>query len=188
MRTGETAGEREFSALYDRTYLRILSYCLRRTSSREDALDAAADVYVVAWRRFDAVPPGEDALPWLFATGRRVLANQRRGNQRRQRLTSRLSSVPYAVDDPDDPVVGEEERRALLRALEGLSEPDRELLLLDAWEQLPLRQLAACLDISEGAVKVRLHRARRRLAREFERLERGLRQPRLRAVGGGSDG
>lgn len=188
MPIGGAADERRFTALYDRTYLRVLSYCLRRTPSREDALDAAAEVYIVAWRRLELVPEGEDALPWLFATGRRVLANQRRGNQRRDRLSLRLLSVTYVAETPVDQVADEELRGDLLRALEGLSESDRELLLLDAWEQLPLRQLASCLGISETAVKVRLHRARKRVAREFERLERRSRLPRLRAVGGDGGG
>lgn len=180
--------EHRFAVLYDRTYPRVLSYCLRRTLSREDALDAAAEVYCVAWRRLDEVPDGEGCLPWLFATGRRVLANQRRGEQRRRRLSWRLSTTPSEWEPPGDPLVDEEERRALLEALQGLSESDRELLLLDAWEQLPLRQLATCFDISETAAKVRLHRARKRLAQEFERLERRARLARPRGVGGGHHG
>ena len=63
--------------MFDEHHPRVLRYALRRCTSAEAAEDAAAEVFLVAWRRVDEVPP--DSLPWLFATARRVIANQRRG-------------------------------------------------------------------------------------------------------------
>ncbi len=60
-------------------------------------------------------------------------------------------------------------------ALDQLSESDREVLLLIAWEELSPTQAAAVLGIKAATVRVRLHRARRRLARALVRggSERG---------------
>lgn len=62
-----------------------------------------ADVFLIAWRRLDELPP--DPLPWLLGTARRVLANRRRGEQRAHALRDRLDSqrrpsgaVPAALD------------------------------------------------------------------------------------------
>lgn len=182
------AVEREFAALYDATHPKLLSYCLRRTATRADALDAAAETYVVAWRRFDDLPPQPEALPWLFAVARRVLANQRRGQGRLAALVARLPAAVGSAPTPEDAVIDGEERRDVLRALERLSPGDRELLRLSAWEGLSPRQLAAACDCTESAAKVRLHRARRRLAREYDRVRRPWAAARLRAAGGSPDG
>lgn len=181
-------GEREFAALYDRTHQRVLAYCVRRTTTRADALDAAADTYLVAWRRSAEIPQGDEALLWLFGVARRVLANQRRGQGRQLRLLHRLP--PEDGSDrrtPDEAAVQAEEERQVLRALEQLPPDDRELLRLSAWERLSGRELAAAFGCSEDAVKVRLHRARRRLAKEYEKVERRRLRPPLRTAGGMTD-
>ena len=51
------------------------------------AQDAVSETFLVAWRRLADVPTGADTLPWLYGVARRVLANQRRGNQRRADLS-----------------------------------------------------------------------------------------------------
>ncbi len=124
-----------------------------------------ADAFVVALRRPDDLPPDDaDAWPWLVATVRRLAANQRRRRASRDRYALealregwRLSSV----DSHEDAVA---EREECLAALAALSETDRELILLTAWDGLSATQAAEVLGIRTNALAVRLHRARRRLA------------------------
>ena len=78
----ETAKEEAFRRLYDQHHRAVLAYFLRRTD-RESAYECTEDVYLVAWRKLDAVPSGDGALAWLYAVSRRVLSNQRRGSARR---------------------------------------------------------------------------------------------------------
>ena len=78
-----------FRRIYDDHYAAVLAYCLRR-AALEDAKDATADVFLVAWRRLDQVPGGERTLPWLYGTARKTLANQRRSRSRLMRLMTRL--------------------------------------------------------------------------------------------------
>lgn len=80
-----------FDALYEDTHRKVLAYCVRRTSQWSDTLDAAAETYVVAWRRFDDLPTGDGSLPWLFGIARRVIANQRRTESRLHRARRRLA-------------------------------------------------------------------------------------------------
>jgi RNA polymerase sigma-70 factor (ECF subfamily) len=75
-------------------------------------------------------------------------------------------------------VAGERERDSepgrrppIIEALGRLSTGDREVLLLVAWDGLSAREAAVILGCSAAAAKVRLHRARRRLRAELERLE-----------------
>lgn len=60
------------------------------------------------------------------------------------------------------------EHEALWRAWEQLSDSDREVLSLTAWEELSVRDAARVLGVPASVFSVRLHRARRRLARDLQ--------------------
>src|ERR1700742_4925070 len=68
----------------------VLAYALRRAPTAEDAADAVAETFLVAWRAAADVPAGPEARLWLYGVARRALANQRRGEHRRARLAERL--------------------------------------------------------------------------------------------------
>jgi RNA polymerase sigma-70 factor (ECF subfamily) len=140
----------------------VLAYAQRRTDATS-AQDVVSEVFVVAWRRLDDVPL-DDAMPWLLACARRVLANDRRSTQRRSALVDRLAETAGPTTYWPDV-----EDRSLARALSTLSDSDRELLLLLTWEELTVAQAATVLGCSRHTLAMRLYRARRRLARALSR-------------------
>ena len=154
------AYERMFRANHGAVY----RYVLRRVEGPA-AEDVVGETFLVAWRRYDEVVG--DPLPWLLGIARRLCANHLRGRARRSALSARLHAevhppVESDVDDAD---------AAILSALASLREGDREALLLIAWDGLSNPQAAKVLGCGVGAFAVRLHRARRRLARELEAVE-----------------
>jgi RNA polymerase sigma factor (sigma-70 family) len=151
------AAEDQFTDLYRENYWFVLRF-LRRRLDEATARDAAAEVFLVAWRRLDDVP-GPQALPWLLAVARLTLANARRAKARRLRLVERVQgSSSEAVED--DGIV---EAVWVRDALAKLSASDQEILRLSAWEDLSGAQIAQALDCSQPAAAVRLHRARSKL-------------------------
>jgi RNA polymerase sigma-70 factor, ECF subfamily len=146
-------------------HLRTVSAYVRRRAAAEEADDVVAETFLVAWRRLEDVPP--EPKGWLLAVARRVLANQRRATGRRTALTARAAATmsPRADAGEGDACV--------LRALAKLSERDRDLLLLAAWDGLTADEIAAVVGCSRAAAKVRLHRARRRLQRKLAELDTG---------------
>lgn len=154
-----------FDALFREHQRAVLAYAIRRTPTLADAEDAAADTFIIAWRKINAAPT-DDALPWLYAVARRVLANQRRGNGRRERLAALLR-----VEDVPTPMrLGDAQDGPGFRALATLSAADQEVLRLAAWEELGNQQIAAVLGISANAVAIRLHRARARFEAALARF------------------
>jgi RNA polymerase sigma factor (sigma-70 family) len=150
-----------FEAVYRELYAPICGYALRRVREPEDAAEVIAETFATLWRRFDACPEGAELRPWLFGVARRVIANQRRGERRRSALSERLAaSVDPAAVEPTRP---EEPASELARAFAALSESDRELLSLLAWEGLTRDEVAVALGTNRAAVRLRLHRARKRL-------------------------
>ncbi|MEV8373948.1 sigma-70 family RNA polymerase sigma factor [Kribbella sp. NPDC056861] len=140
----------------------VLGYLLRRTGNRHDAADLLADTFLVAWRRLDDVPPGDQTRPWLYGVARRVLANHHRGEGRRHALADRLRSE---LAEPDEPATTLTDNSPAGIAFRALPEQDRELLSLVAWEELDTAQIAITLGITRNAVRIRLHRARTRFAK-----------------------
>jgi RNA polymerase sigma factor (sigma-70 family) len=151
-----------FRAVYGDNYHCVLGYLLRRTSSREDAEDLLAETFLTAWRRLEEMPSGEARL-WLYGVARNALANHRRGERRRGRLTGRL----LAAASVQHQAQAEGDLAWIAAAFSRLRPDDRELLALAAWEGLDPGEIATVLGCSRNGARIRLHRARRRLAREL---------------------
>jgi RNA polymerase sigma factor (sigma-70 family) len=159
-RPDEAERRERFRAVYEENYAPILGYALRRTRA-DEAQDVVAETFLVAWRRLDDVPAHEARL-WLYGTARRVLANRARSERRRGRLDARLREQPV-VTHTDAHQGG-----TVAAAFARLRPDERELLSLVAWEGLDTEEISRVLGCSANAVRVRLHRARRKLARELE--------------------
>lgn len=149
-----------FEDLFVRNWRPLLAYAARRLGSLPDVEDAVAETFAMAWRRFDSVPAGPDATPWLYGACRKVLSNRYRATNRRERLLARLRTLRPSPQ----PVLTLGEPGPAAIALASLSEDDQELLRLVAWEELRPAQIAELLGITANAVSIRLYRARKRFA------------------------
>jgi RNA polymerase sigma-70 factor, ECF subfamily len=107
-----------------------------------------AEVFLTAWRRLDAVPEGDAARVWLYATARRVVANQHRSRRRHAALRERLA-LEAATARPAHTV-------------------DREAALVH--EALRRLRPAAVLGCRAVTARGRLRRARRRFRSIFDEL------------------
>ena len=166
--SNKMARESSFEALFSECHRTVLAYCSRR-AGRADAWDAASEVFVVAWRRLDDVPPGDEALPWLLGVAYKVLANQRRSDQRRRRLNERAASEGSTNGEvPEAQLIRSEEGAEVIEALARMRPSDREIIQLSLWEELAPVQIAEMLGISRAAVDQRFSRAKRRLARQLK--------------------
>jgi RNA polymerase sigma-70 factor (ECF subfamily) len=137
----------------------VRRYALRRTDP-DTADDVLADTLLVVWRRLDEVPP-DGRLPWCYAVAARSLANINRSARRQRNLAQRI----VRLDPPSDTFdAAELPDPDVHRALATLRADDRELLRLWAWEDLSPGDIAIVVGLSANAVRIRLHRARRRFA------------------------
>jgi RNA polymerase sigma factor (sigma-70 family) len=146
--------EERFNLLHERHFEAIRRYAFRRSPALAD--DIVSETFLVAWRRFEDVP--DDARPWLFGVARNVRLNLQRSSRRQDAVAERLIGELPASAETEADALGD----AVEAALSTLSERDREILLLDAWEGLNRREIAAVLRCSVANVSVRLHRARAR--------------------------
>jgi len=137
-----------FERIYEEHRDAVRAY-VRRRAPEAVVDDVVSDVFVVCLRRIDDVP--RNALPWLYGVARKTLANERR-KRRDLPLAPEISYEPEPVGDGK-----------LAAAFVSLSDADREILRLVAWEELSPREAARVLECSPVAARVRLHRAKARL-------------------------
>jgi len=149
-----------FQEIYERHREEVTLYVRRRVAA-DSVEDLVAETFLVCWRKLDEVP--RDPLPWLYAVARKTLANHYRATAPRE--------LPARVSAGEDAFLPIERDGVLAEAFARLSEADREVLRLVAWEQLSLRAAAGALGCSQVACRVRLHRAKRRLASHLQELQ-----------------
>ncbi len=179
-----------FTTLVERHQDRLVSLCTRWIGDREDARDAAQEVFLKAFRHAGKVEPRGQFFTWLY----RIAVNHCL-NQLRRRKIARFFSFESRGGPRDgreeprggaglelDPVDGAPDAESALLTrerwrrtrdlLERLPESQRVVLLLAKFEGLSGREIAETLGITEGAVESRLVRAMRRLAPQEERPRR----------------
>jgi RNA polymerase sigma-70 factor (ECF subfamily) len=157
------AGDRgAFAQLVGRHQRSIYGYLARRAGAPV-AEDLLAEVWMAAFRgrgSFDA--RFESARPWLFTIARNVLHSHWGTRPHGVHATGDVLSDPWPeVDDRLDAADVSDSLRA---AVQALPEPQREVLLLVAWEDLTPSEVAVVLDIPAATVRSHLYRARRSLS------------------------
>jgi RNA polymerase sigma-70 factor (ECF subfamily) len=153
--------------LFRRDFDAVLAYCARRIG-RDEAEDAAAEVFAIASRRANEID-WSTARAWLYGIARGVLANRWRSLHRRQRVFALIAGMaPNSDDRPEEVVIRRAEDRETIAALQQMRPTDREILMLSAWEELTCPQIAQAMGISVAAAEQRLHRAKQRFARSLK--------------------
>ena len=166
------AREARFRAVYEACYLDLLRFVQRR-SHGSHAEDVVAEVFLVAWRRLDEMPPvDEGGRAWLFGVARRSLLNSQRGQDRREALAVRIATDPGQAGSGGDDTDVVDRRLDLAAAWPRLSATDQEALALTVWDGLAAPEAAAVLQISAVAFRLRLSRARRSLRRHLGQPDR----------------
>jgi RNA polymerase sigma-70 factor (ECF subfamily) len=168
--TRRVPADREaFENLYHATRTDLLGYFARRCGNPEEAADLLAETYLIAWQKLSAIPEGDRARLWLFGVARNLLLRGARRRRVADALIARLSAGLESAQagTPVDDCACD----ALRSGLTQLSDRDREILTLAAWEDLTPAEIAAVIGISANAVRIRLHRTRIRLAEQLNSLQ-----------------
>ncbi len=134
-----------------------------------EARDMAQEVFIRVYQRMATLQGHETFLPWLLRVARNVCIDHlRRRKVRPPAVDVPVEDGPELADpkaDPHEHWAVEDRKRLVYRALEKMSDQDREIILLKEIQGLDLKEVAEMLGIPVGTVKSRSHRARLHLAR-----------------------
>jgi RNA polymerase sigma factor (sigma-70 family) len=129
-----------------------------------EADDAAQAGFVKAYRALGRFDRSRPFRPWLLRIVANEARNIRRAEGRRAALELRAAREPEeAAPSPEAEAGARERREALLEAVNGLAEADREVIAMRYFLELTESEMAATLGVAAGTVKSRLSRAMGRL-------------------------
>ncbi len=154
-------GDRQaFEELVRLTHRRVYSLAYRLTGDRTEAEDVAQEAYLRMFRGLAGFREEARFETWMhrIVTNCAISMLKRRG-----RFGDVLAEEPADVPVPDSTAPRLADRDALSRAMATLPEGQRVVLLMKDVYDLSCREIGEEVGIEEGAVKVRLHRARKRL-------------------------
>ena len=143
-----------YRALLDDLGPQLTRFLRRRLRDREDIADAYQDTFLALHRARHTYRPLRPIEPWLFAIARNVAADYGRRWQRRSRYEVHTDEAPDRGTEPIREIGTE-----LDTALRALPNHQREALQLLKFQGLSIREAAAQVGATPGAVKLRAHRA-----------------------------
>lgn len=155
-----------YGRLVERYQRRLWWSCLRMLGDADEADDVVQETFVRAWERLGDFDPAHRFYTWVF-----TIARNRCLNALRRRRTWGFRSLSAGDDPPElaarERTTGRAENAELARALEAcldvLPDDQREAFELRHGEGFRYAEIAAVLEVPEGTVMSRLHRAREKM-------------------------
>ncbi|HET6763582.1 MAG TPA: sigma-70 family RNA polymerase sigma factor [Longimicrobiaceae bacterium] len=152
-----------FDTLVRRHLKSAYAVALGQLGEPADAEDAVQDAFITALKRIEECRQPDQFGPWLFAIVRNRARDQRRYRGVRETLPMEAADAAPSGDDPLHDAENTQLRGDLLDAMKGLTELQREVILLYDWEGWSHKEIGARLGISDGSARVHLFNARRTL-------------------------
>lgn len=167
VRRAQTGDRRAFEIVYRRLSGRIYALCLRMSADPGRAEELTQDAFVRAWERLETFRGDARFSTWLHRVAVNVVLQSRRtlGRRRdREELTDDLTRYERRARDAMPGT-----RLDLEKAIAGLPDGAREVLVLRDVQGYKYREIAEMLGLAVGTVKAQIHRARRLVQEALER-------------------
>jgi RNA polymerase sigma-70 factor (ECF subfamily) len=177
----QSGEEHAFDDLYRRYFARLRRFCERRVGDPHEAEELAQEAFVRALRAMPDFAGERRFYPWMTVIASRLCVDAHR---RRQRSTPVAEIDPGSVEADLDPLFDAVDHAHLAEALDRLAPRHREVLELRERDGWAYQRIADHYDVTLGTVEALLHRARRALRREFEKVTAGDRWSSLAGIPG----
>jgi RNA polymerase sigma-70 factor (ECF subfamily) len=162
----------QLGILFERHHARLYQFCLRMTGSPALGEDLVQDVFTRMLRYSRTFRADSKFLPWAYRLARNATNDHFRKHRHEPPAPAPEDAPPQVDESPgaQERLVEAESAALLRRALLELPEDKREVLVLSRFHSLKYQEIAELLECSEGAVKVRVHRAVKQLRETYEEL------------------
>lgn len=163
----------KMALLFQRHHRPLFGFLFHMTRHRETSEDLLQNVFYRMLRSRHTFTGQGDFKTWMYCIARNVVKDQLKKSRRDPDTydNADLAEKISAGTRTDEQLEHRLEIKALERALTGLSPESREVLILSRFQHLRNEEIAQVLDISVGAVKVRIHRAVNQLKELYSQAE-----------------
>lgn len=155
----------DFKRLYDEAFPVLFRVALRIAGREEAAEDLVHDAMIKFWEKKIPFPNRDEARYWLIRVVKNAALNYaKRAGRERRAYDRALREIAPPAESGETMLLKEEARQDVLEALEKLPKPLKETLVLKEYGELNYKEIGRVLGITEANVKVRVFRAREKLA------------------------
>jgi len=167
-----------FRVLVEKYHVKVIRTCIGFVHSAADAEDIAQDVFIEIFRSVKNFRGDSELSTWLYRISVNKSLNFLRSASRR-RIFTLLTGVGSAekqgvsqdeitgADSTDDKLIREDQARALSQALDSLPGNQRTAFVLNKYEDMAYKEIAAVMDISMGSVESLIFRAKQNLQKRL---------------------
>jgi RNA polymerase sigma-70 factor, ECF subfamily len=175
-----------FRQLVERYQTPVYNLAFRMLGNPSDAEDAAQETFLRAYARLNSFRPKEKFATWLLSIAAHYCIDRMRRRSYYDSLDDDALRETLPNDGPmiEDDLLQRENEKEIIRLLDHLEPTTRLVVVLKYWHDQSIEEIARTIDSTIGAVKVKLHRARKALRAGMIQARE---QPAVRvgAIGGG---
>lgn len=163
--------QQDFKLLIKKYEVNVFRTAIGFLHNKEDAQDIAQDVFIKVFQSLSSFNSKAAFSTWLYRITVNTSLNFLRKKKRRDFWLGLTELIQVPSKDKLAPtVIREKSEKAIIQqAIDNLPEKQRRAFVLAKYEELPQRQVAEIMEISEGAVEQLLLRARNNLKNKLEK-------------------
>ena len=162
-----------FSEIYETHYKRVYNYISYQINNHLDTEDLVSQVFSKVIDKYGQFNPKRAALStWIISIARNTVSDYYRAGQKGVLIEiDSLEQIPASCDEPDDILIRNEQNRALLEALNTLTDRERNLIALKYGADLGNKEIARVMALTESNVGVLLFRSLQKMRSYFIKEE-----------------
>lgn len=144
--------------------------CEAIVTDRETAKDLAQDAFIKMYDRMSSYQGKSALFTWMYPIARNLTYDYLRKKRPQDNIEDH--EAEFVADEPDDEELLSYEKKLLQAALQKVSATDRQLLVMKYGYSWSIEEIGEFMDLNEGAIKMRLMRAKSKVKQAYERLNK----------------
>ena len=160
-----------FAEIYETHYKRVYNYISYRINNHTDTEDLVSQVFLKVVEKFDRFDPKRAALStWIISITRNTVADYYRAGKKISSVEiDSLGDTLSSSDEPGSIIVRNEQNRVLIKALNKLTDRERNLIALKYGAELGNKEIAQIMELTESNVAIIIFRSLQKLRGYFKK-------------------
>ena len=155
----------EFTRIYNTIFPTLIRIAYHMTGSMTISEDICQEAFIKLYQRNKSFPDKDQAKYWLIRVVKNLIFNYEKRKTRERKAYQRVLQQPRRIEPSGETEVLKKEKLSIIQnSLQKLPYKLRSVIILKEYGRMNYREIAKILGISEGNVKVRVHRAREMLS------------------------
>ncbi len=173
-RTLSSGDTTAFGELYDRYAQLVYAKCRNFVSKTDEVDDLVQDIFVGVYMKLKSFRGDSKFSTWLYSFTYNHCVNHYNREVKKKRIEVNLEHVYEGVSDVEDEISDEEifslATDKLKMSLQQIEPADKVILLMKYQDDMSVKEMSLMLEVGESAVKMRLHRAKKRIVEIYNSL------------------